>query len=81
VLLGWFIVPVLPALHAAVGPGALGLLVLGGGFYTIGAAIYALRRPDPYPRVFGFHELFHLLVILAAACHFLVVEAAVRTMH
>ncbi len=78
VLLGWFIVPVIPSLHASVGSGALGLLMLGGGFYTIGAVIYALRRPDPFPRVFGFHEIFHLLVIAAAACHFLVVEAAVR---
>jgi hemolysin III len=80
VLLGWFIVPVLPALRAAVGDGAVGLLVLGGAFYTIGAVIYATRRPDPFPRVFGFHEIFHLLVIAAAACHFVVVEAAVRTM-
>jgi hemolysin III len=80
VLLGWFIVPVLPALRAAVGDSALGLLMLGGGFYTIGAVIYATRRPDPFPRVFGFHEIFHLLVIAAAACHYLVVEAAVRAM-
>ena len=80
VLLGWFIVPVLPALRAAVGDWAVGLLVLGGAFYTIGAVIYATRRPDPFPRVFGFHEIFHLLVIAAAACHFFVVEAALRTM-
>jgi hemolysin III len=80
VLLGWFIVPVLPALRAGVGDGALGLLVLGGAFYTVGAVIYATRRPDPFPRVFGFHEVFHLLVIAAAACHYLVVEAAVRAM-
>ncbi len=80
VLLGWFIVPVLPALYAAVGDRALGLLVLGGAFYTAGAVVYASRRPDPFPRVFGFHEIFHLLVIAAAACHFLVVDAAVRAM-
>jgi hemolysin III len=80
VLLGWFIVPVLPALHAAVGDGALGLLVAGGACYTLGAVIYATRRPDPFPRVFGFHEIFHLLVIAAAACHFLVVDAALGAM-
>jgi len=77
VLLGWFIVPVLPALRAAVGDRAVGLLMLGGAFYTVGAVIYGVRRPDPFPRVFGFHEIFHLLVIAAAACHFLVVVAAV----
>jgi hemolysin III len=80
VLLGWFIVPVLPALRAAVGDRALMLLVVGGAFYTAGAVIYATRRPDPFPRVFGFHEIFHLLVIAAAACHFLVVAAAVRAL-
>jgi hemolysin III len=80
VLLGWLIVPVLPALRAAVGDGSLALMLLGGGFYTIGAVIYATRRPDPFPRVFGFHEIFHLLVIGAAACHYLVVKAAVGAM-
>ena len=72
--------PVLPALHAAVGDRALGLLVLGGAFYTAGPWSTPARRPDPFPRVFGFHEIFHLLVIAAAACHFLVVDAAVRAM-
>lgn len=80
VLLGWFILPVLPALQRAVGTGPLLLLGLGGLFYTVGAVIYAVRRPDPFPRVFGFHEIFHLLVIAAAACHFLVVQAAVRAL-
>jgi hemolysin III len=39
------------------------LLLLGGILYTIGAVIYALKRPDPFPRVLGFHEIFHLFVI------------------
>jgi hemolysin III len=78
VLLGWFILPVVPALRAAVGDEALALLFVGGAFYTAGAAIYALRRPDPFPAVFGFHEIFHLFVIAAATCHYLVVDAAVR---
>jgi len=80
VLLGWFIFPVLPALRAAVGDWALMLLLAGGLFYTVGAVVYATRRPDPYPRVFGFHEIFHLLVIAAAICHFVVVEAAVTAL-
>jgi hemolysin III len=78
VLLGWFIFPVVPALRATLGDAALWLLFVGGFFYTVGAVIYALRRPDPFPRVFGFHEIFHLLVIAAAICHFVVVDTALR---
>jgi hemolysin III len=80
VVLGWFVIPVVPALHAALGGRALALLIAGGFFYTVGAILYALRRPDPFPTVFGFHEVFHLLTIVAAVCHFLVVDAAVRVM-
>lgn len=49
-------------LHALPGAALVGI-VGGGGLYGVGAAIYALRRPDPFPRIFGYHELFHLLVI------------------
>jgi hemolysin III len=79
VLLGWFVVPVIPAARAAIGDATILLLFVGGAFYTIGAAVYALRRPDPVPEVFGFHEIFHALVIAAAICHFVVVDAAVRS--
>ncbi|GMV39730.1 MAG: hypothetical protein AMXMBFR64_14460 [Myxococcales bacterium] len=53
------------------GLGALGtvLIWLGGAVYLAGAVIYARRRPDPYPSVFGYHEIFHLLVIVAASLH------------
>ena len=78
VLLGWFIVPFLPALHAALGTGPFLLILAGGGCYTLGAIIYATRRPDPFPTVFGFHEIFHVLVVAAAACQFVAVTAAVR---
>jgi len=80
VLLGWFILPAVPAVRAGVGDAALVLLLVGGFFYTLGAAIYAARRPDPAPEIFGFHEIFHLLVIAAAICHYLVVDAAVRAL-
>jgi hemolysin III len=80
VLLGWVVLPVLPELRAAVGGGAMALLFAGGALYTAGAVIYGVRRPDPFPRTFGFHEIFHLLVIAAAACHYLVVDAAVRAL-
>jgi hemolysin III len=78
VLLGWVVLPVLPSLWAALGVGPMALLALGGLLYTIGAVIYAARRPDPFPRVFGYHEVFHALVVGAAACHFVVVAAALR---
>jgi hemolysin III len=81
VLLGWFILPSIPAMRAGIGDHALVLLLVGGFFYTLGAAIYAIRRPDPAPEIFGFHEIFHLLVVAAAICHFLVVDAAVRALH
>jgi hemolysin III len=49
------------------------LLLLGGVLYSIGAMVYAARRPDPYPRVFGYHEVFHALVVTAGLIHFSVV--------
>jgi hemolysin III len=50
------------------------LLVAGGLAYSAGAAVYALRRPDPAPAVFAFHEVFHLLVIVGVAAHFLAIS-------
>jgi hemolysin III len=80
VLLGWLIVPFLPSLYAALGPRPFVMLLAGGACYTVGAVVYATRRPDPFPQVFGFHEIFHLLVIAAAAFQFLAVRAAVDAM-
>jgi len=77
VLLGWVFAPALAGLRIAMGGEGVGLLILGGLAYTTGALVYALRRPDPLPRVFGYHEIFHLLVIVGAVCHFLVVRGAV----
>ena len=80
VALGWVVVPVLPALRLRLGPAYVGLLAAGGVVYSLGAAVYALRRPDPFPRVFGYHEVFHALVIVAAALHFLVSARAVMAL-
>jgi hemolysin III len=80
VLLGWAIVPAMSGMRAAMGPLPLRLLLAGGVAYTVGAVVYALRRPDPFPRVFGYHEIFHLLVITGAVCHFVVVHGAVRAL-
>ncbi len=78
--LGWVILPVLPDLRTAVGANGLWLLLAGGLAYTIGAIVYATRRPDPVPTVFGYHEVFHALVIAAAGCHFAVVLPVIRAM-
>jgi hemolysin III len=70
VALGWVAVVTLPQLWDRAGLMAVALLATGGVLYTVGAVVYARRRPDPSPRVFGYHEVFHVLVIAAAAVHF-----------
>jgi hemolysin III len=67
---GWIAVVAFPQLWEGLGPVGFGLVALGGGLYTAGAIVYARRSPDPRPEVFGYHEIFHLLVIVAAACQF-----------
>jgi hemolysin III len=62
--LGWLALPLLPTLAAALPSVALGLMLLAGAFYSVGGAIYALKRPDPLPQIFGYHEVFHLCVVL-----------------
>jgi hemolysin III len=74
--LGWVAVVVLPQLWERAGAMAFALLTTGGLLYTIGAVVYARRRPDPAPRVFGYHEVFHVLVIAAAAAQFAAVALA-----
>jgi hemolysin III len=68
---GWVAVIALPELLDRVGVAPLVLLVTGGAFYTAGAIVYAIRKPNLWPRTFGFHEVFHALVIAAAAAHFI----------
>lgn len=69
VALGWVAVFVLPGLLHGGGVAALVLLLVGGALYTAGAVVYALRRPDPWPATFGYHEIFHAATVLAWACH------------
>ena len=70
VALGWVGVIVFPQLLGEIGLAASLLVLAGGLLYTAGALVYAFRRPDPYPAVFGFHEVFHVLVIAAVACQY-----------
>jgi hemolysin III len=71
--LGWIALAAVPQLEAAIGLFGLTLLGLGGVLYTLGAVVYAVRRPDPVPAVFGYHELFHILVIAAAVLQYAVI--------
>jgi hemolysin III len=72
--LGWVAVVAMPQLFARLGLAGGLLLTAGGLVYTAGALVYALRRPDPVPAVFGYHEIFHLLVIIGVAAHFLAIS-------
>jgi hemolysin III len=71
VALGWVAVVALPQLAERVGVAPFVLLAVGGALYSVGAAVYALQRPNLWPRTFGFHEVFHALVIAAALVHFI----------
>jgi hemolysin III len=75
VLLGWVAVIAFPELASELGVLGMSLVAGGGVLYTAGAVIYALRRPDPAPAVFGYHEIFHVLVIAAAVMQFVAVAA------
>jgi hemolysin III len=68
--MGWLALLYFPAIRLVTGNAVLTYLVVGGVAYSVGAVIYALRRPDPWPRHFGYHELFHGLVLIGIACHF-----------
>ncbi|TMK73102.1 MAG: hypothetical protein E6G50_02540 [Actinobacteria bacterium] len=71
--LGWLAVVALPQLIALLDPAAVVLLVVGGLAYSAGAVVYARRRPDPAPAVFGYHELFHALTIVGVACQYVAI--------
>lgn len=77
VLLGWVAIAVLPDILRVGGVTTLVLLLVGGAAYTAGAVLYALRRPNPWPTVFGHHEFFHACTLVAALCHHIGVWFAV----
>jgi hemolysin III len=70
VVLGWAAIIAVPQLVSALPPAPVLLFGLGGVLYTAGAVVFAAGRPNPWPRVFGFHEVFHAFTILAALAHF-----------
>jgi hemolysin III len=77
VAVGWVAIVALPQLFSARGIAMPVLLLTGGFLYSLGAAAYATKRPNPWPRTFGFHEVFHTLVIAAAIVHFVAIAAVI----
>jgi len=77
IALGWVAVVTLSQLPRTIGWGAIAALVVSGVLYTTGAVVYARERPNPRPGVFGYHEVFHALVLAAAAIHYAVVAFVV----
>ncbi|MDX6674370.1 MAG: hemolysin [Solirubrobacteraceae bacterium] len=73
VAIGWVALAAFPQLLSKLGVTATAMVAAGGLLYTAGAVVYARQRPDPVPTVFGYHEIFHALVILAAALQYAVV--------
>ena len=77
IALGWVAVFVMPQLLHNAGVAALVLIIAGGAVYTIGGVVYGLKRPNPVPGVFGFHEVFHACTLVAAICHYVAIWLAV----
>jgi hemolysin III len=73
VVVGWCAVVVSPQLLHALGGAGFGLLAAGGAAYTVGALVYAAKKPDPVPGVFGYHEVFHACTVIGAVLHFVVI--------
>ena len=74
---GWVGMITIPQMFSEVGTTGSVLVIIGGVLYTLGALTYAFHRPDPFPATFGFHEIFHLLVVAAAATQFVAVSLVV----
>jgi hemolysin III len=79
VVVGWIAVGHVGEIRAALDSVAFALLVAGGVVFTIGAVVYLVRRPDPWPEVFGYHEVFHMIINLGCACHFIAVARVAMT--
>ncbi|HEY8271545.1 MAG TPA: hemolysin III family protein [Pseudobdellovibrionaceae bacterium] len=73
VIMGWAGIPYLSEMSKALGGMNISFMIAGGIIYTIGAVIYAIKKPNPFPKAFGYHEIFHILIMIAAIFHFIVI--------
>ena len=76
-LMGWLALAAIKEIFTAMPVGALIWLLAGGLFFTLGAVVYIAKKPDFFPEVFGFHEVWHIFVILGCLCHFVTIAAFV----
>lgn len=74
---GYLIVPYFGELKLNIGMTNIVLIIIGGAFYTFGAIIYGVKKPNPYPKVLGYHEIFHFFVSLGAIAHFIIVYSLI----
>jgi hemolysin III len=72
-ILGWIVVIALPQMFHGMTGLELGMLFAGGLLYTIGIPVLVRERPDPWPRTFGYHEIWHTFTVAAGACHFITI--------
>ena len=79
IVLGWLVVAAGPELAARLDGRTLALLAVGGVLFTIGAVALLTRWPDPFPRVLGYHEIWHALVVAAVVCHLIALSGVVRS--
>jgi hemolysin III len=73
VMMGWACVLYYSEMATGLGPVGIGFMIAGGVAYTVGALIYASKKPNPFPATFGYHEIFHALTIIAGLLHFMAV--------
>jgi len=79
IAIGWFAMIATPQLADGLSTTQLTLVAIGGGLFTLGALGLATRWPDPFPRVFGYHEVWHTLVVAAVVCHFVALASVIRS--
>ncbi len=78
VVVGWVAAVYFPDVYAGLDGLAFTMLMAGGALFTVGAVVYLLKTPDPWPTVFGYHEIMHVMVILGCACHFVTIVRVLR---
>ena len=78
IVVGWSALAVVPQLVHTMGGAGFAILLAGGVAYTTGAIVYARRKPDPVPSVFGYHEIFHACTVVGAVLHFVAIAAFAR---